>query len=90
MMTPYDRLVKIGTNCSDHMTKMATMPNGKNLNIFTGTKGQWTRGFSVRVYTVVITKYATKIVGTQKRQVACKIKSSQLSTHFSQLNSEES
>ena len=26
---------------------------------------------SVRVYTVIISKYATKIVGTQKRQVAC-------------------
>ena len=27
--------------------------------------------FSVRVYAVIISKYATKIVGTQKRQVAC-------------------
>ena len=26
---------------------------------------------SVRVYAVIISKYATKIVGTQKRQVAC-------------------
>ena len=26
---------------------------------------------SVRVYAVMISKYATKIVGTQKRQVAC-------------------
>ena len=36
MKTTYDRLAKIYTNCSGHMTKMATMPiYGKNpLNIF--------------------------------------------------------
>ena len=41
MKTPYDRLVKIYTNCTDHMTKMATMPiYGKNpVNVFlSGTK----------------------------------------------------
>ena len=41
MKTPYDWLAKIYTNCTGHMTKMATMPiYGKNpLNIlFTGTK----------------------------------------------------
>ena len=41
METPYDRLVKIYTNCTGHMTKMATMPiYGKNsLNIlFSRTK----------------------------------------------------
>ena len=41
MKTPYDRVAKIHTNCTDHMTKMATMPiYGKNpLNIFfSGTK----------------------------------------------------
>ena len=41
MKTPYDRLAKIYTNCSGHMTKMATMPiYGKTpLNIFfSGTK----------------------------------------------------
>ena len=34
--TPYDRLAKIYTNCTGHMTKMATTPiNGKNpLNVF--------------------------------------------------------
>ena len=26
MMTPYDRLAKIYTNCTGHMTKMATAP----------------------------------------------------------------
>ena len=36
-----------------------------NLSIF-GRKN-----VSVRVYAVIISKYATKIVGTQKRQVAC-------------------
>ena len=36
MKTPYDRLAKICTNCTGHMTKIATMPiYGKNpLNIF--------------------------------------------------------
>ena len=35
MKTPHDRLAKIYTNCTGHMTKMATMPiYGKN-------QGQW-------------------------------------------------
>ena len=41
MKTPYDSLAKIYTNCTGHMTKMATMLiYGKNpLNIFfSGTK----------------------------------------------------
>ena len=41
MKTPFDRLAKIYTNCTGHMTKMATMPiYGKShLNIFfSGTK----------------------------------------------------
>ena len=41
MKTPYDRLAKIYTNFTGHMTKMATTPiYGKNpLNIFfSGTK----------------------------------------------------
>ena len=41
MNTPYDRLAKICTNCTGHMTKMATMAiYGKNfLNVFfSGTK----------------------------------------------------
>ena len=41
MKTPYDRLAKIYTSCTGHMTKMVTMPiYGKNpLNIFfSGTK----------------------------------------------------
>ena len=41
MKTPYDRLGKICTKCTGHMTKMATMPiYGKNpLNVFfSGTK----------------------------------------------------
>ena len=42
MKTPYDRLAKIYTKSTGHMTKMATMPIfGKNsLNVFfSGTKG---------------------------------------------------
>ena len=41
MKAPYDGLAKIYTNCTGHMTKMATMPiYGKNpLDIFfSGTK----------------------------------------------------
>ena len=41
MKTPYDRLAKIYTNCTGHMTEMTAMPiYGKNpLNIFfSGTK----------------------------------------------------
>ena len=41
MKTPYDRLAKIYTECTSHMTKMATTPiYGKNsLNVFfSGTK----------------------------------------------------
>ena len=39
-LTPYDRLAKIYTNSTGHMTKMATTPiYGKNpLSIFSGTK----------------------------------------------------
>ena len=49
--------------------------------------------YSVCVYAVIISKYATKVVGTQKDKYLVsmerKIKSSRLSTHLSQLNSEE-
>ena len=41
MKTPYDRFAKIYTDCTGHMTKMATMPiyGKKHLNIFfSGTK----------------------------------------------------
>ena len=50
MGAPYDRLAKIYTNCSGHMTKMATMPiYGRNpLNIFfSGTKRPMTLGLGV-------------------------------------------
>ena len=50
MKTPYDRLAKIYTNCSGHMTKMATMPiYSKNpLNIFfSGTKGAMDLVYSI-------------------------------------------
>ena len=50
MKTPYDRLAKIYTNCSGHMTKMATTPiYTKNpLNIFfSGGKRQIALGIGM-------------------------------------------
>ena len=50
MRTPYDRLAKIYTNCTGHMTKMATTPiYDKNpLNIFfSGTKGPMALGLGM-------------------------------------------
>ena len=50
MKTPFDRLAKIYTNCTGHMTKMATMLiYGKNpLNIlFSGTKRPMALGFGM-------------------------------------------
>ena len=44
MITPYDRLAKIYTNCYVHMTKMATTPIYAkiSLNIFSlEPKGHW-------------------------------------------------
>ena len=44
MKTPYDRLAKIYTNCTGHMTKMATTPiYGKTPYISSSLepKGQW-------------------------------------------------
>ena len=48
--TPYDRLAKIYTNCTGHMTKMATTPiYGKNPldMIFSGTKRPMALGLSM-------------------------------------------
>ena len=47
--TPYDWLAKIYTNCTGHMTKMATMPiYGKNpLNIISGTKRPMPLGLGI-------------------------------------------
>ena len=44
MKTPHDRLTKIYTNCTGHMTKMAIMPiYGKTIKISSSLepKGQW-------------------------------------------------
>ena len=42
MKTPYDRLAKIYTKCTGHMTKMATPLYGKNLlNVFFSGLGTW-------------------------------------------------
>ena len=51
MKTPYDRLAKIFTNCTGHMTKMASTPiYGKTLlNIFfSGTKRPMTLGLGMQ------------------------------------------
>ena len=50
MKTPYDRLAKIYTNCTGHMTKMATMPiyDKHPLNVFfSGTKRPMALGLSM-------------------------------------------
>ena len=50
MKTPYDRLAKIYTNFTGHLTKMATTPiYGENpLNIFfSGTKGPMALGLGM-------------------------------------------
>ena len=50
MKTPHDRLAKIYTNCTGHMTKMAIISiYGKNhLNIFfSGTKRPMTLGLGI-------------------------------------------
>ena len=51
MKTPYDRLAKIYTKCTGHMTKMATTPiYGKNsLNVFfSGTKRPMALGLGMK------------------------------------------
>ena len=51
MKTPYDRLAKIYTNCTGHMTKMATTPiygkNPKNV-LFSGTKRPMALGLGMK------------------------------------------
>ena len=48
MKTPYDRLAKIYTNGTGHMTKMATPIYDKNpLNIFSETKWPWDLVYSI-------------------------------------------
>ena len=64
MKTPYDRLAKICTNCTGHMTKMATTPiYGKNpLNIFfSETKGQWPWDLVCSIGDVGPTRFAEMI-----------------------------
>ena len=51
MKTPYDRLAKTYTNCTGHMTKMATTPiYGKNpVNVFySGTKRPMALGLGMK------------------------------------------
>ena len=64
MKTAYDRLAKIYTNCSGHMTKMATTPKyGKNpLNVFlSGTKRPKALGVGKLQRDVGRTRYAQLI-----------------------------
>ena len=64
METPYDRLAKIYTKCTGHMTKMATKPiYGKNpLNVFfSGPKGQWPWDLVCSIGDVGPTRFAQMI-----------------------------
>ena len=64
MKTPYDRLAKIYTKCTGHMTNMATTPiYGKTpLNVFfSGTKGQWPWDLVCSIGDVVPTRFAQMI-----------------------------
>ena len=64
MKTPYDRLAKIYTKCTGHMTKMATTPTyGKNpLNVFfSGTKRPMAWDFVYGIGDVGPTRFAQMI-----------------------------
>ena len=64
MKTPYDRLAKIYTKCTGHMTKMATMPiYGKTLLISSSLepKGQWPFDLVCSIGDVGPTRFAQMI-----------------------------
>ena len=64
MTTPYDWLAKIYTNCSGHMTKIATaLIHGKNsLNIFSlEPEAQWPWDLVYSIGDVVPTRFAQMI-----------------------------
>ena len=65
MKTPYDMLAKIYTNCTGHMTKMATTPiYGKNpLNVFFSVepKGRWPWDLVCSIGDVGPTRFAQMI-----------------------------
>ena len=54
----------VDTNCTTTCT-VILLDTGKEV------LWQTVKTHSVRVYSLIISKYATKIVGTQKRKVAC-------------------
>ena len=61
MKPPYDRLAKIYTNCTGHMTKIATMPiYGKNSLIYSSLepKGQWPWDLVCSIGDVGLTRFA--------------------------------
>ena len=61
--TTYDKLAKIYTKCTGHMTKMATTPiYGKNLlNVFSGTKMPKALDLVCRIGDVGPTRFAQMI-----------------------------
>ena len=64
MKTPYDRLAKIYTNCTGHMTKMATTPiYGKTLKMSSSLepKGQWPLDLVCSIGDVGPTRFAQMI-----------------------------
>ena len=64
MRTPYDRLAKIYTNCTGHMTKMATTPiYGKTLYMFSSleAEGQWPWDLVCSIGDVGPTRFAQMI-----------------------------
>ena len=64
MKTTYDILTKIYTNCTGHVTKMATMPKyGKNLLMSSSLepKGQWPWDLVCSIGDVGPTRFAQKI-----------------------------
>ena len=61
MKTPYDRLAKIYTKCTGHLTKMATMPiYGKNPSSLE-PKGQWPWDLVCSIGDVGPTRFAQMI-----------------------------
>ena len=61
MKTPYDTLAKMHTNCTGHMTKMATMPIYGNNPLKSSSlepKGQWPWGLVGNIGDVVPTRFA--------------------------------
>ena len=64
MKTPYDRLVKVYTNCTGHMTKMATTPiycKNPLMSSSLEPKGQWPWELVCSIGDVGSTRFAQMI-----------------------------